>query len=491
MSPRTLSQSASGLMHCSVLVLGVLCACSNPAEAPPVPSKWQVAGDSQTGIPGFLLADPIVLHLSDTDGRVIVGDTIDFTPSDQFARVEPRSVGVTDTSGNVSVYWRLGGSMGAQTLNARSRIPGAGTSTVTAYARSNQLQSVDGGDAGLCGVTNAGVLGCWLPTRPGVIDLTPHFKPVNASVQFTQVAMLGTALPNPVVSGVYGGASACALTVAGRVWCFHLDSTANASGGAELAGNYPPLTQLVSGGYVGTTFCGLTITGQAWCWGSDNTSGQLGDGTQTPHATPAPVATGAQFVQLDIGGNTVCGVSTAGQAWCWGDNHEQRAGGPASATQLPTPAPLAAPASFSSVRVLFDAGLTCGFVGTPPPMCWGDLAVLVPGASSTATPTALAIQPSPADLVENYDVNDAVDGGTGFFMLDRGASLRRIFPGRALVPGSGLLQNVMLAHGAGYICGLRISGNATVCLPESFRFGDVEPSGGYLIRPAVVGVPFP
>jgi hypothetical protein len=462
-------------------------ACHEVPIAPATPSAWRVTGDGQTGVPGFRLANPIVLHLSDTDGRVIAGDTIDFTPSDPFARVEPRSIGVTDTNGNVSVYWRLGGLIGPQTLAARSRIPGAGTSTITADARSNQLQSLDGGDAGLCGVTTAGVLGCWLPGRLGVTDLTPHLKPVSASLQFTQVAMLGTALPNP---GVYGGASACALTVAGRVWCFHLDSMANASNGGELAGNYPPLTQLVSGGYAGTTFCALTVTGQAWCWGSDNTFGQLGDGTQLPHATPAPVATDARFVQLDIGGNTVCGVSTAGQAWCWGDNSEQIAGGPASAITLPTPTSLAAPASFSSVRVLPFAGLTCGFVGAPPPMCWGDLAALAPGASSAATPTALAIQPSPADLMENYDVNDGVDGGAGVFMLDRGGSLRRIFPGRALVPGSGLLQDVMLAHGAGYICGLGSSGNATLCLSESFRFGDLEPSGGYLIRPAVVGVPF-
>jgi len=488
MSPRTTAQSASILMHCSLLALGALCGCSNPPEAPAAPSRWQVAGDGQSGVPGFRLPNPVVLHLSDTDGRAIVGDTIDFTLSDPFARVEPRSTGVTDTNGNVSVYWRLGGSIGSQTLSARSRIPGAGTSSVTADARSNQLPSLDGGDAGLCGVTTTGVLGCWLPGRLGVTDLTPHFKPVGATVQFTQVAMLGTALPNP---GIYGGASACALTVAGRVWCFHVDSMANASAGAELAGNYPPLTQLVSGGYAGTTFCGLTITGQAWCWGSDNTSGQLGDGTLTPHETPAPVATGARFAQLDIGGNTVCGVSTAGQAWCWGDNHEQRAGGPASATQLPTPAPLAAPASFSSVRVMSGLiGLTCGFVGAPTPMCWGDLAALVPGASRTATPTALAIQPGPADLVENYDVNDAVDGGTGVFNFDRSASLQRILPGHAMVPGSGLLQNVILAHGAGYICGLGNTGNATLCLSESSRFGDAEPAGGYLVRPGVVGVPF-
>jgi hypothetical protein len=95
------------------------------------------------------------------------------------------------------------------------------------------------------------------------------------------------------------------------------------------------------------------------------------------------------------------------------------------------------------------------------------------------------------DLVENYDVNDAVDGGTGVFMFDRGASLRLVFPGRALLlPGQGLLQNVMLAHGAGYICGLASSGNATLCLGENFRHGDVEPAGGFLIRPAAVGVPF-
>jgi alpha-tubulin suppressor-like RCC1 family protein len=35
--------------------------------------------------------------------------------------------------------------------------------------------------------------------------------------------------------------------------------------------------------------CGLTSNGSAYCWG-DNESGQLGDGSYKPSAKPTPVA---------------------------------------------------------------------------------------------------------------------------------------------------------------------------------------------------------
>ena len=63
--------------------------------------------------------------------------------------------------------------------------------------------------------------------------------------------------------------------------------------------------------------CGLTAAGQAWCWGL-NDVGQLGDGTFTNRAVAAPVSGGLAFVQLATQGMHSCGVTAAGALYCWG-----------------------------------------------------------------------------------------------------------------------------------------------------------------------------
>jgi alpha-tubulin suppressor-like RCC1 family protein len=40
----------------------------------------------------------------------------------------------------------------------------------------------------------------------------------------------------------------------------------------------------------------------------------------TTAATPAPVTGGLTFAMVSAGGNSTCGVTTAGAAYCWGGN---------------------------------------------------------------------------------------------------------------------------------------------------------------------------
>ena len=65
--------------------------------------------------------------------------------------------------------------------------------------------------------------------------------------------------------------------------------------------------------------CGVTTSGTGYCWG-DNSSGQLGDGTQTPRASPVVVAGSLTFMNISTGADHSCGITTAGVAYCWGDN---------------------------------------------------------------------------------------------------------------------------------------------------------------------------
>lgn len=61
----------------------------------------------------------------------------------------------------------------------------------------------------------------------------------------------------------------------------------------------------------GDNTCGLTAAGEAYCWGN-NWSGRLGVGDQAARAAPAPVMGGLRFRALAAGGSHTCGVTAEG-----------------------------------------------------------------------------------------------------------------------------------------------------------------------------------
>src|SRR5262249_51929877 len=65
--------------------------------------------------------------------------------------------------------------------------------------------------------------------------------------------------------------------------------------------------------------CGVTTAGAAYCWG-DNTYGQLGNGSYASSRTPVAVTGGLKLASVGAGTFHTCGVTTAGAAYCWGDN---------------------------------------------------------------------------------------------------------------------------------------------------------------------------
>ena len=473
--------------------LVVVAACYEVPIAPATPSAWQVTGDGQTGVPGYRLPNQIVVRIADADGRPIVGDTIDFTPSDPLAFVEPRSVVITDSTGSASVSWRLGPTLGSQTLSAHSRVPGVSAVVITAASKSNHVQSIaEVGDNGMCAVDMQGLFGCWAPPRPFIPDSHSRFIPLSAPVHFTQVAMLSTA--PQVFNAFTTNSSGCVLADTGRPWCFTLDSLANVQGLAELPGAYPPLTQLVSGGWNSASYCGLTALGEAWCWGANN-FGQLGDGTNIGHPTPAAVTTSARFVQLDMSSTDVCGLTAAGEAWCWGDNISLEAGAPAG-TNTATPVAINTALRFASIRSIGSLGVSCGFALGGGMYCWGDVSIYLTTNVSqlTAAPVAIPLNPHGVDVFEGGGFDMVFDQRAG---IDWGGDPNQAlpcdcggvsFPQR--FPLTGLLSDIRLAHGYRYSCGTAALGGATLCVSvnglfyltlESHQFGS----------PAVVGVPFP
>ena len=118
--------------------------------------------------------------------------------------------------------------------------------------------------------------------------------------------------------------------------------------------------------------CGLTGSGAAYCWGN-GAFGQLGHTGYTgndPHPIPGAVTGGLTFSGLASGSHHTCGLTSAGAAYCWGDNSSGQLGYGPIWTSYATPAAASGGLSFSA---LAPGGLhTCGLTSAGAVHCWGD-----------------------------------------------------------------------------------------------------------------------
>lgn len=69
----------------------------------------------------------------------------------------------------------------------------------------------------------------------------------------------------------------------------------------------------------GSTVCGVTTGGTGYCWG-ENEAGQGGDGTTGVRSLPTRIAGDRRFSHIDMGMSHACGVTLQGAAYCWGGN---------------------------------------------------------------------------------------------------------------------------------------------------------------------------
>jgi len=119
-----------------------------------------------------------------------------------------------------------------------------------------------------------------------------------------------------------------------------------------------------------THACGLTSGGQTWCWGR-NAYGQLGDSTATNSSVAiATHQSGVTFTKITAGDSHTCGITSAGQAWCWGTDSDGRLGDSTTATIPLIPVQVKQHgATFSSISAGY--GHTCALDGSGQAYCWG------------------------------------------------------------------------------------------------------------------------
>lgn len=333
------------------------------------PERFRAVSGGRYHTCGITLSGEVVCWGASRDSRTAGGGPATY----QYVQAgELFSCGITLAKGIWCWGWNLEGEMGRVTLSQSAT---ADTTTLPRGWPANtpipRYRSVAGGAMHACGIVQegpqAGRAYCWGYGRDGQLGIGPtpfapdligipaldgpiiadsilhrdrRVRPTLVSNAITFRADPFTIVPPPpdpafpLPEGPYiaaGFAHTCAIAqAANQLYCWGLNESGqlgNGASGAGVVSNTPVAVstpaQLVRITAGNSHTCGLTAAGQVYCWGN-NTYGQLGDGTTSNRTTPTLVTgtgTGSLiFAYVKAAEMTTCGLTTTGVGYCWGNN---------------------------------------------------------------------------------------------------------------------------------------------------------------------------
>lgn len=232
------------------------------------------------------------------------------------------------------------------------------------------LASISAGQQHTCGLDGSGQAYCWGSNAYGQIGNNSNAH------QKTPVAVQH---PSGVTfTSIHAGAMhTCALDTTGQAWCWGYAGDGAMGTSFSLGDSVPQAVAQPSGvtfTSIATEYrhtCGLTSAGQAYCWGL-NANGQLGDNTLTRRYSPVAVQqpSGVTFASISTGYGHTCAVTSGGATYCWGWNNRGQVGD-ASFTQRKTPVAVSQPAGVSISQIANGGYHTCGRDSIGQTWCWG------------------------------------------------------------------------------------------------------------------------
>ncbi|NOT09792.1 MAG: hypothetical protein HOP28_16490 [Gemmatimonadales bacterium] len=261
----------------------------------------------------------------------------------------------------------------------------AGISVLTAVSGGQTFIDIAPGSDHVCGLTAGGAIRCWGARGYGnLADGTTDFSMAPVAVsggrRFTQLSA--------------GINSTCGVSASGgEVYCWGRNHSAQHGNGSRNYSLIPTkaatalqFASVTVGGWTELVehACGVTVGNDAYCWGAGG-SGQLGTGSTADALTPAAVAGGLKFTQVSVGISAFtlvppafllqegwsCGLTTAGAAFCWGDNTSGNLGTGASA-HTPRTTPIAVSGGHVFAHLAVGGAHACGLKAGGQAWCWGN-----------------------------------------------------------------------------------------------------------------------
>ncbi len=227
------------------------------------------------------------------------------------------------------------------------------------------MQSITSGSEFSCAVAAGGTY-CWGDNMSGEVGdgtTTDRGEPVpttSLSGSFSDISA-GTDFS----CGVAGGTTYCwGDDYTGQLGTGTTALTPQTSPQAVASGT-PQFTHVVTGA---AHACGLTSGGNAYCWGA-NADGELGTGNNVSTASPTAVSTSVLFASLVAGTNFTCGIDMANNAWCWGANVYGSLGTGAAGASANTPQPVTGGLQFTKLTA--GGYHACGITSSGAAYCWG------------------------------------------------------------------------------------------------------------------------
>jgi alpha-tubulin suppressor-like RCC1 family protein len=274
------------------------------------------------------------------------------------------------TTGGIAYCWGYNsvGQVGDRTTTQRT-IPYA-----VIWVNVNTASTIAPGGLSNCAVRNGGVAYCWGNNSYGQLG---NGSTLTASVPTRVAGSYLWASISSQTSEIDGHGYSCGITTSGAAYCWGSNDAGQLGNGTTTASLVPAA---VSGGHTwqsisvsDETTCGLTTNQIIYCWG-DNSLGQLGINSSSPVQSTTPVTLGGGFASttwfnVSVRYRTVCGVTTSGTGYCWGNNDSGEIGNGNTTTQY-APTLVSGSHTWASITAS-DQSVTCGVTTAGAGYCWG------------------------------------------------------------------------------------------------------------------------